>query len=101
MKNIVNHIFKLIKAAYHYKRNIRKNLKQDKNSPIYHLAKLYDTHFREMEEGDVSLENIRDLENQIVTHRSEYQGSEAIQQMLTTILLFLEELKPFVKYKMA
>jgi hypothetical protein len=101
MKNTVNHIFKLIKAAYYYKINIRKCLKQDKNSQVYRVAKLYDAYFRELEEGEVSMENICVLEDQINQHRVENQGSENIQQLLEKILLFLEELKPFVKQKMA
>lgn len=101
MKNIVNHIFKLIKAAYYYKINIRKCLKQDKNSQEYHVAKFYDVYFKELEEREVSMENIRVLEDQINQHRIENQDSQNIQQLLEKIILFLDELKPFVKQKMA
>lgn len=101
MKNTVNHIFKLIKAAYYYKINIRKCLKQDKNSQVYRVAKFYDAYFRELEDGDVSMQNICVLEDHINQHRVENQGTENIQQLLEKIVLFLKELKPFVKQKMA
>lgn len=101
MNNMIKNLFKLVKAGYDCKKNIRRCLKQDKNSQAYILAKHYDVHFKEIEDSDLTLEHIDTLMNEIDMQLIQNQDSDEIQQLLSNMGTFLVELKPFVKMHMA
>lgn len=102
LKNLTNHLFKLIKSAYHCKRSIKQCLKQDDNSHTKHLANYYDAHFTALEKsGTLTLGEIETVIEQIHIHRIENQGSDDAQRLLSHVYSFLTELKPFIRENVA
>lgn len=102
MNNMINNLFKLVKSGYYCKKNIKKYLKNDKNSQSYILASYYNEIIKEIEDNDkLTLDQIDTILNQLNAHRVQHQETEEVQQLLSNISSFFEMVKPFVRENLA
>ena len=93
MKKIVT----LMKTTYDFKRQIKKCLKHDVGSAEYTLSKYYEDYFENLEDEKITSAHIDALAKEVEEKRLQHQNSEDIQQLLSSMLKFMDALKLVVK----
>lgn len=94
----MNNIYKLIKAAYYFRKDLKRCLKHNVNSNEYRLAKHYKDYFEREKSDDLTKEEIAMLTNTVNHQKIEHEGSEDIQCMFSSMLIFLDILTPVSKH---
>lgn len=93
MKNIVN----LIKSAYGFRKYTKKCLRHETASTEYVLAKHYKDYFEGIEDEAVTVSQLDALGQEVSEKQRAYQSSDDIQQLLSSLLGFMDALKLVVK----
>ena len=89
MKNIVS----LVRESYSFKQQIKKCLKHPVNSREYTLARYYNDYFEGLEDEEMNSAQLDTLIKECEEKRLQHQDSDEIQQLLSSILKFIEALK--------
>lgn len=91
-------IYKLIKAAYYFRKDLKRCLKHDTNSNEYQLAKYYKDYFEVENNDGITKEEIPILASTVNHQKIEHKDSKDIQSMFSSMLIFLDTLEPVSKH---